>query len=209
MGEENPQNCPTSGVFASHARIGAPLFRSTSLDTTQSKLKAFSLFPIEQASSGSVTMFVDGSCFGNNRRKNTGKAGIGVVFPDFMGYNISEKLPGENATNNRAELYAIIRGFEIIDRDIDPQKRKHVIVKSDSELSMNICNKWLKQWKRRGWKKADNQIPSNLDLLLQLDKMLDGRNVTVKHVRAHTLKTDEDSLMNARADALAKAGASM
>ena len=156
-----------------------------------------------------VTMFVDGSCFGNNRRKNTGRAGIGVVFPDFMSSNVSEKLPGENATNNRAELYAIIRGFEIVNRAIDPFRRRQLIIKTDSELSMNICNKWMKQWKRRGWKKADNQVPSNLDLLLQLDKLLEGRNVTVKHVRAHTMKTDEDSLMNARADALAKAGAMM
>ena len=159
--------------------------------------------------STAVTMFVDGSCFGNNRRKNTGKAGIGVVFPDFMGSNVSEKLPGENATNNRAELYAIIRGFEIVNRNIDPFRNRPLMIKTDSELSMNICNKWMKQWKRRGWKKADNQIPSNLDLLLQLDNLLEGRNVTVKHVRAHTMKTDEDSLMNARADALAKAGAMM
>ena len=159
--------------------------------------------------SSAITMFVDGSCFGNNRKKNTGRAGIGVVFPDFMGSNVSEKLPGENATNNRAELYAIIRGFEIVNRDIDPFRRKHLVIKTDSELSMNICNKWMKQWKRRGWMKADNQVPANLDLLIMLDKLLTERNVTVRHVRAHTMKTDDDSLMNARADALAKAGAMM
>lgn len=154
-----------------------------------------------------ITMYVDGSCFGNNRRNKHGKAGIGVVFPKHMHFNVSEKLPGENATNNRAELYAIIRGIEIVNQNIDPRRERRLLIKTDSELSMNICNKWMKQWKVRGWKKADNQVAANLDLLIHLDNLLQIRNVIVRHVRAHTMRTDQDSIMNAKADTLAKAGA--
>ena len=156
--------------------------------------------------SNPITVFVDGSCF-NNCKSKQGRAGIGVVFPDFTEYNVSEKLPGEIATNNRAELYAIIRSLEIVNFRIDPDRRRELIVKTDSELSMNICTKWMRQWKPRGWKKADNQIAANLDLLIVLDGLLQTRKVRVTHVRAHTMRTDFDSRMNAEADALAKKGA--
>ena len=165
-----------------------------------------SLPPI-QSIRNAITVFVDGSCFHNCKKKNQGRAGIGVVFPEYTEFNMSEKLPGENATNNRAELYAIIRSLEIVNHKIDPCRRRELIVKTDSELSMNICNKWMRQWKIRGWKKADNQVAANLDLLIILDELLQTRKVTVTHVRAHTMRTDVDSRMNAQADALAKRGA--
>lgn len=61
----------------------------------------------------------------------------------------------------------------------------------------------MKQWKKRGWKKADNQTPKNLDLLKELDRLLNTRIVCIKHVTAHTKRQDHDSKFNALADKLA------
>ncbi|CAG8785200.1 13792_t:CDS:2 [Racocetra persica] len=42
--------------------------------------------------------------------------GVGVFFADNDDRNLSERLPGEIQTNNRAELYATIRALEIVDK---------------------------------------------------------------------------------------------
>ncbi|CAG8685177.1 6515_t:CDS:2, partial [Scutellospora calospora] len=46
-------------------------------------------------------------------------ASIGVFFTDNDQCNLSERLPGLRQTNNRAELFAVIRALEICDRNQD------------------------------------------------------------------------------------------
>ncbi len=49
-----------------------------------------------------VIVYADGSCFGNG--KEGARAGIGVYFGDGDPRNVSEPLPGDKQTNQRAEL---------------------------------------------------------------------------------------------------------
>lgn len=149
----------------------------------------------------SIEVFTDGSCIGNGRK--TSRGGAAVVFPDYPEFDHYEALEGIKATNNRAELLAIIRAIQIVDTGIDPSRSKSIIIKTDSMLCVRTVTDWMKQWKQRGWKKADNQTPKNLDLLKQLDIMLTTRKVHLKHVAAHTGRQDHDSRFNALADRLA------
>lgn len=112
--------------------------------------------------------------------------GIGVYFADGDKRNVSEPLAvtEENpATNNRAEITAIIRALEVIDATEPPSRP--VVIKSDSvracaahertpahrtspqvytwfliasqSYCINAITSWLKGWQRKGWRGADMQ----------------------------------------------------
>ena len=151
-----------------------------------------------------LIVYTDGSCF-NNGRKGKAVGGLGVVFPEYPDLNLSESLAGTQATNNRAELLAIIRALQIIEQKIDKTNLLTVHIKTDSMLCMRTVNEWMRGWKSRGWKKADGNTPKNLDLLKSLDALLSKRKkVSLEHVRAHTGRRDSESLYNALADQLAR-----
>jgi len=146
-----------------------------------------------------ITIFCDGSCV-------PGKCGgFAAVFPDQQDMNISEKLLGK-LTNNRAEYMGLIRGLQQANV-IDPLRLRKVAVFTDSELLVNTINKWMRTWKRNGWKKADNFPVKNLDLVKMIDDLIQERTVIVRHVRAHTGQRDYYSIWNDVADRLAKQGA--
>ena len=71
-----------------------------------------------------VPVYTDGCIFNNQRME--GKitvGGIGVFFPDYKEYNVSEPFTNEPITNNRAELTAVMIAilkfmvFKIIEGD--------------------------------------------------------------------------------------------
>ncbi|CAG8837849.1 8624_t:CDS:1, partial [Racocetra persica] len=74
-----------------------------------------------------LSVWTDGYCYNckeiNSKKRFLGKlnsiAGVGVFFADNDDRNLSERLPGEIQTNNRAELYAAIRALEIVDKQQD------------------------------------------------------------------------------------------
>lgn len=142
-----------------------------------------------------ILAFTDGS-FKNNA------AGCAVVFPDHQEHNYASRL--RDGTNNRAEYIALIKAIEISNNSIDPTFQRELIVHTDSELLVNTINKWMQGWKRKGWTKADGRPVKNLDLVKQIDTLLKTRKVFVRHVRAHTNRSDFCSKWNAVADKLAK-----
>ncbi|CAG8837617.1 40674_t:CDS:1 [Gigaspora margarita] len=113
-----------------------------------------------------LKVWTDGYCENNGKTNALGS--IGVFFDDNNPKNLSEKLPGEQQTNNRAELYATIRALEIVDNEQD------MIVFTDSTYVINCCNV-------RNPKK-------NFDLVNRLNDLLKERKgkSIFKHVRGHT-----------------------
>ena len=79
-----------------------------------------------------IQVWTDGSSF-ENGSKNA-RAGIGVFWKDNDQKNLSEKLPGEQ-TNNRAELYAVIRALEICEN-----KTKLLEIITDSKYVINAID---------------------------------------------------------------------
>ena len=151
-----------------------------------------------------IKCYIDGSCIANGKKH--AHAGYGVVFPEYPDFNMSEKLPGQQQTNNRAEYFAFIKALEQT-MQIDPDGTRLLIVYTDSQLLLNSVTKWMKAWKRAGWKKSDGKPLMNVDLLQKIDDSLGRRRVSWHHIRAHTGKTDFNSIHNDKADILAKAGA--
>ena len=77
-----------------------------------------------------IQVWTDGACTGN-----PGPAGLGVVIIDGTQRRELSEFLG-HATNNIAELTAILRGLEEI-----ADKSRPVVVYSDSELSINLLTK--------------------------------------------------------------------
>lgn len=147
-----------------------------------------------------IVAFVDGACSGNGTRH--ARAGYAVVFPS-MERTVAEPLFGANQTNNRAEYMAAIRALEL-SAELDPSGRKTLFIYTDSMLLLNSATRWMATWKRSGWKKKDGKAVLNVDLLMRLDELTARRQVSWKHVSAHTGGVDWASRWNDAADKAAR-----
>jgi ribonuclease HI len=101
-----------------------------------------------------------------------------------------------HGTNNQGELMAVLDLFRSTAHV--PDEPLHILC--DSQYVINCVTKWLPNWKRRGWKKADGKPVLNADLLRQIDDELVGRTYTFEWVKGHAGHS-----LNEAADARARA----
>ncbi|CAG8800200.1 26259_t:CDS:2, partial [Racocetra persica] len=125
-------------------------------------------------------------------------AGIGVFWGKGDKRNLSERLPGEQ-TNNRAEIYAVIRAIETCEN-----KDKHLEIMADSKYVKNAMECWIKNWEKNGYTTCNKTQVKNIDFFKRLKKIVDDRVGTVifTHVRGHS-----GNYGNEQADWLSKEGA--
>jgi len=153
-----------------------------------------------------IEIYTDGSCF-NNGKKNV-PGGIGVYIP-ILTVAISEKI--YNATNNIAELKAIIKAIDIIKKHSD----KRFIIYTDSQYSINCCTQWVKKWIWDAYKKVYKKKSRNKTVDVKNSQLIreivdylsnNNNNMRFKYIKAHTSKRDKHSVGNDMADQLAKKG---
>ena len=141
-----------------------------------------------------IELYCDGACLGN-----PGPGGWGYLLRVHLAAGIREKEdsgPEADTTNNRMELMAAIRGLEALSKPCE------VLLHSDSQYVVKGIRSWLKDWKRRGWKKADGKPVLNADLWQALDAQL------ARHqVEAHWVKGHAGHAENERVDRLANEAA--
>ena len=134
-----------------------------------------------------VELFTDGACSGN-----PGPGGWGALLR--MAGREKELSGGEAATtNNRMELMAAIAGLEALQR---PCKVRLV---TDSKYVMDGATKWIKGWKRNGWKTADKKPVKNIELWQRLERALQPHEVQWNWVKGHSGHAE-----NERVDQLAR-----
>tara|TARA_Y100001958_G_C20985510_1_gene375024 strand:+ start:100 stop:672 length:573 start_codon:yes stop_codon:yes gene_type:complete len=142
-----------------------------------------------------ITIYTDGACK-NNGKKNA-IAGIGVYCENV--YNISERIEGRQ-TNQRAELYAILKALELTKID----DYSTVYIYTDSLYSINCITKWVYGWINNGWLDKKKKPVKNKDIIQPIHHIYKKySNIRFIHIEAHTNKTDIHSLGNAKADELA------
>lgn len=135
-----------------------------------------------------VIIWTDGACSGN-----PGPGGYaGIVMCDGRGKNVYGARA--DTTNNRMEIFAVIKSLEIL-------KRKcNVTLYSDSAYVCNAVNeKWLEAWQMRSWKNSDKKPVLNRDLWEQLLVLLDKHNVQFVKVKGHA-----DNKFNNECDEMAR-----
>jgi ribonuclease HI len=163
--------------------------------TSESKLKS---------DSERIVVYTDGSCFNNGQRGAV--AGIGAYFPENEKYNISAPLAGKQ-TNQCAELTAILQTLKLFGKTPELSNKK-LLIRTDSEYSINVITKWMPAWRAKNWEKRNGHQISNLHLIANLDqeiqnmrKRVGNGSVKLEHVKAHS-----NDFGNDMADKLAKKG---
>ncbi|CAA7623272.1 ribonuclease HI [Magnetospirillum sp. UT-4] len=137
-----------------------------------------------------VQLFTDGACSGN-----PGPGGWGAILR-FRGAEKELKGGEPLTTNNRMEMMAVIQGLSALSRPCT------VEVYTDSEYVKKGMTEWLRGWKARGWKTADNKPVKNDDLWRALEAAAAVHRVSWHWVRGHAGHPE-----NERADRLAREGA--
>ena len=133
-----------------------------------------------------VSIYTDGACSGN--------PGIGGWGSILMYNDFKKEISGtaELTTNNRMELTAAIEALKLLKEPCE------VDLYSDSAYLVNAFNeKWIYGWKKKDFKKGENDIP-NKDLWLILYQQHNNHQIKFIKVKGHA-----DNEFNNRCDKLA------
>lgn len=142
-------------------------------------------------------LYTDGGCRGNGKGANV-PAGIGYVLLENGDEILADKetcyfLPN---TNNKAELYAAIKGLKYVDWIISTRTAKEVelTIYTDSAYTLNGITSWIKNWKKNGWKTSKNTDVLNKKLWQELNDVIEriesvGVHITWKKVKGHSGNT--------------------
>jgi len=134
-----------------------------------------------------VELFTDGACSGN-----PGPGGWAAILR--MDGHERELSGGDPATtNNRMELMGAISGLEALKR---PCK---VLLHTDSRYVLDGATRWIKGWKKNGWRTADKKAVKNVELWQRLDTAQAPHQVHWSWVKGHSGHAEND-----RADELAR-----
>lgn len=137
------------------------------------------------------SIYTDGACTGN---PGPGGWGVVVYFSDGSVY----ELGGNTAqtTNNRMEMQAALAALEFLS---ESKQQEFITLYTDSQYLINGVTKWVKGWKKKGWKTAEGKPVLNQELWESLDK-LNSKQVNWQYVRGHA-----GNIGNERCDAIATA----
>jgi ribonuclease HI len=118
-----------------------------------------------------IALYSDGGC-----RGNPGPGAYAYVIQDFSGKVLGEGAEFEAfTTNNKMELSGPLKGLQEIKEVLSQTGKEPLLTKvkviTDSKYVVDGMKSWVQGWKSRGWKKADNKAPENLELWQELDKV--------------------------------------
>lgn len=181
------------------------LLPSLSSKTIEFLQKDLSLFEkkelVENENNDTLYIFTDGGCK-NNGKKNA-IAGYSVFFTDdtdsdFFQFNTSG-LVIQEPSNQRGELSAILKCFNIISENKNLFQSKNIVIVSDSIYSINCITKWCKNWKSNGWKTSKGESIKNQDLIQEMTSLFDEMQslckVQFKHVFSHLKEPTEKNTL--------------
>lgn len=145
-------------------------------------------------------LFSDGAC-----RGNPGPGSWGILGQDANGDVLFEASGVDvPTTNNKMELTGAIEALRQLESHLETVPQCPVYLFSDSKYVLDGIKSWLPSWKRRGWKKADNKAPENLDLWKELDaithKFPNLHLIWVKGHAGHPQNEHVDRLANRALD---------
>ena len=149
---------------------------------------------------GFTQVWTDGAC--PNNGNGGARAGIGVFWGEGHKLNLSQRVVGDQQTNNVAEIQAATMSIsQAMGAGIT-----RLQVNTDSQFLINCATDWMQKWKQNGWKTSTGQEVKNYEDLVELDKLLEQGTINIKwtHVKGHS-----DDKGNIAADKLAVMGANL
>lgn len=136
-----------------------------------------------------VHIFTDGSTINNG--KSNARGGIGIYLVE-INKKLSLSYLLEKPTNQRCELYAILKALEYyLNEYLENGGEKEIKIYTDSMYSINSATKWLPNWKKLGWKTSSKGEIKNLWLIQQIDYIqelykFNGMIINYIFVKSHT-----------------------
>jgi len=150
-----------------------------------------------------IEIYTDGSA-----HPNPGPGGFGVIVLDKdknfcnNNYTLVEVYSKQNnkTTNNIEELKAILYSYLNYGININNKEFAEIpIVYSDSAYAINTFENWMFNWAKNGWRKSNNQIPENLELIQAYYNWYQkGYRIELRKVKGH-----QGNYWNEMADKLA------
>jgi ribonuclease HI len=175
---------------------------------SESKEESSEKFPLPKEivkGDNHFALFSDGAC-----RGNPGPGSWGMMAQSSTGELIYHSSGVDtNTTNNRMELEGAIQALDHLIQyfsDNDLGDSTTVFLYSDSKYVVDGISKWVAGWKKRGWKKADNKTPENVEQWKRLDQLTNEfdnlKFLWVKGHAGHPQNEYCDQLANQALDAL-------
>ena len=125
-----------------------------------------------------IELYVDGACRGNGQVADA-PSGIGVVLliPEKQPIYLKEKLNFNPNTNNKAEIFAVIRGLELLFEYYSPFDKNEFVkdkltIYSDSAYTINGITNWINSWRANNWMNSKKELVKNKELWEYLDKRI-------------------------------------
>ena len=156
--------------------------------TAALKNKSLPVTPVNTDDADAVIIHTDGSCLGN-----PGPGGWGAR---LSCKGTVKLLSGGFArtTNNRMELYAAIMALEALTRPCT------INLYTDSRYVRDAVEKrWLANWRKKNWKKADGKPVLNKDLWERFSNLLSKHSIQLHWVEGHAGHAENEEV-----DALAR-----
>jgi ribonuclease HI len=156
--------------------------------------------PVQQVNSNTVYIYTDGSCIYNGTPR--AKAGMGIYFGPNDSRNVSMRVEGKQS-NNTGELSALLHAMKLIEsKTIDDPSLKVVFV-TDSKYCVLCMTSYGDKCAHANWSK-DIPNKSIVQETYQLYKKYESLSQwNIRHIKAHTNRTDCHSIGNENADRLA------
>jgi len=149
-------------------------------------------------------VYTDGGCYNNGSKKAI--AGVGIFWGLNSEYNVSLKIKDKKATNNVAELRAVI----IAVTQAIQMKHKVIVVVTDCNYVIHGMEVWKNKWLINGWKTTTGKKVENMKEWIELCELEKKIKIIWKKVKAHTKinkkKPDMDCVGNMAADYFATMG---
>lgn len=141
---------------------------------------------------------VDGGCR-NNGYSGAIAAAAAIERGRYKDRTWTRQLDSEDATNQRAEITAIILALEQALRKYRNLKSCPTIdltIRSDSRYAVNCMTEWIYKWTRNGWRNAAGRPVVNKDLIRKASELDDEANelgdVTYEWIpRSENIDADE------------------
>ena len=125
------------------------------------------------ANERALEIWTDGAC-----KQNPGVGGWGAYL--VWGEHKLELYGGEKlTTNNQMELTAVISALSVLKRPCP------IIIHTDSTYVRDGITKWIRNWKRNGWRTADKKEVKNAELWQRLDELAERYEIEWRWVKGH------------------------
>ena len=146
-------------------------------------------------------VFTDGSTFNNGKYNAVG--GIGIFFNNNDKRNLSEPFLLKPITNNRCEIFAVIKAIENYASSLPPPSKtkttpkRQLTIYCDSMYTIDLITKWIHRWKQNGWKTSTGKDVKNKDLIVWLDSLITVNKhnfqISFEHSKAHRREPKDKS----------------